>query len=135
MGDDLMSSAEISQVDILAGRLISLCKEFSASLLLSTNEVEKLSAKVTEIRSRRAADQESALKDMSAVNVIFGAAQRKIQSLQPAIEDLSRSVSQQLEYADLEFADKLELKLRLAELEAQMQAAATLVANLPPFMK
>jgi|HubBroStandDraft_4_1064222.scaffolds.fasta_scaffold1092124_1 hypothetical protein len=128
-------SPGLSPVGLLAGRLISLCKEYSAALLLSSGEVEKHCAKIAELRSRRRAGDESAAKEMNGVEVIFGAAHRKISSLQPAIDELARAVSQQLEYAELDFADKLEMKLRLAELEAQMQAAATLASHLPPLMK
>ena len=107
-----MSSAELSPVNILAKRLISLCKEFTASLLVSSGEMEKLCARASEIRSRRSSDPDGAAKDMNATNVIFCATHGKVRSLQPAIDDLARTVSQQIEHAELEFTDKLELKLR-----------------------
>jgi len=111
-----------------AQRLISLCKEFTESLRAAKEEVEKLSEKAIEAKYEAVPVKTPMV--LQALNIRVKSLMQRTLSIQPAINDLARAASQQIEHSDLDFADKFELKLRLAELQSQMNDTQMTITGL-----
>jgi hypothetical protein len=116
-----------------ARRLISLCKEFTAFMRSAKTDAEKFYELADGLHTAGSPNRPAMDKD--ALNTRYRALQDKINSMQLAINDLVRAASQQIEHSDLEFADKVELKLRLAELEAQKTEVQALIWGQPAFTR
>jgi F0F1-type ATP synthase membrane subunit b/b' len=130
MGGEQVIADENEKNGNSAQRLIALCKEYTAYMAKAKAELEELCDKSDrvahdEIDPRRRKEQ------LDTLRTRFSMLAERVRRMERAMADLARAVSQQVEHADLDFADKLELKLRLAELTAQ--AAETLqIVSLSP---
>jgi predicted nucleic acid-binding Zn-ribbon protein len=105
-----------------------LCKEFTESLRAAKEEVEKLSEKAIEAKYEAVPVKTPMV--LQALNIRVKSLMQRTLSIQPAINDLARAASQQIEHSDLDFADKFELKLRLAELQSQMNDTQMTITGL-----
>lgn len=96
-----------------ADRLVDLLKEYTDRLNALSLEAEK-TFQLRKTGPTRLADTKIDLVE------------RHVQVLAPAIEDLSRHVSQMIEHGNLDDVTRLEYRLRLADLEHALATAQRL---------
>ena len=106
-------------------RLLALCKEYAATIGKAKEEVESIARQWGEARS---SDTPAKLQQFLVVRC--KALSGSYSSLQGGVQDLVRGVSQQLEHSQLAFGDRLELRLRLAELEGKLVETQALLSGL-----
>jgi hypothetical protein len=111
-----------------AGRLISLCREYSESLSKISSDAIALTKLYGETAANHSGFFTSAKPYKNFVRHQLNALQNNLTHLQVGIRELIRAVSQQIEHAGLEFDDRLELQIRLADLEGKLKQTEELTS-------
>lgn len=106
-------------------RLLALCKEYTKTVNRTHAEAESLVRQWNEAETPGTSDKLRELLKMRCRALYFG-----YSTLQSGIEELLRAVSQQIEHSDIEFEDRLELKVRLAELRGKLNETQTFLSAL-----
>ena len=101
-----------------AQRLISLCKEYTQAVAKIKEEADAVAKRIVQPSSRGSNDEGGQFARTSAF-----ALHAAYQQLRKELLELVRAGSQRIEHSELEFDDRLELKLRLADLQAKLQQA------------
>jgi hypothetical protein len=97
---------------------IPLLKEYAGKLLELRKRMRHLRRAASSARNGRSLEHE----DYQETEREYEALKSYYFGLQPAVINLSQAVSQYIEHADLEDLERIELRLRLAELEAAWRA-------------
>jgi hypothetical protein len=117
MGGKLMSTPELEHdAQEVAERLSPLIKEYTQKILALNGKLQ-----VTQHEQFKIVDRSPAAKQLTAQE--FNMWRFSFLRLQTAVNDLIRQTSQFVEHGKLKLSTKLELSLRLAELEGAMHEA------------
>lgn len=122
--------------DLLESRvakLNSLCRQYVAVLSKKREELERISSALINARHKTANTSESREDEFKIAVAKLWALQAGFNRLRPALEDLVRTASQAVEHSARDDVDGLELRVLLAELEANLQQAQMLMNQLMPF--
>ncbi len=109
------------------GRLIALCKEYGDYLArFSSESVALIDLYVGAASKFPNEPPTSIMKYKDILQQQKMARQTSFFQVQSGIQELIRAMSQQIEHASLEFEDRLELKVRLADLQGRLWEASQL---------
>ncbi len=125
MSTDLMESR--------VAKLSSLCKQYVSVLSKKKEELEEISTAL--INARQKSPNGSEFKDdaFEIAATRLRALQIGFNRLKPALRELVRTASQAVEHSTHDDVEGLELRVLLAELEANLQQAEMLMVGLFPF--
>ena len=108
-------------------KLSSLCKQYVSVLAKKKEELEGISTALINARNKSLNDAESREDEFNMAVSKLEAMQTGFSSLEPALRDLIRTASQAVEHSTKDDVDGLELRVVLAELEANLQQARMLM--------
>jgi len=122
MSTDLMDSR--------ISKLNSLCKDYISVLTRQRAELEDISKTLIHSREKSREKPDDDAYKIASDKLL--ALQTNYNRLQPAINQIIRAASQTVEHEipTHDYVDGLELSVRLAELEANMQQTGMLITNL-----
>jgi hypothetical protein len=110
----------------VAQRLLALCKEYTETIDGVKQEAESVAKRWTEAQSSGAPGEGKEKLKAFAQQEYFALAARS-NSLQNAVGELIRALSQRLEHSNAEFEERLELKVRLADLDGRLHQTLGLI--------
>ena len=111
-------------------RLLALCKEYAETIGRAKEEAKSIAREWNEAQSFVAPDK---LRQFLVARCY--ALNDSYRSLLGGVQDLLRAVSQRIEHSEIDFEDRLELRVRFAELNGRMNETAALLSGLSQLVK